>query len=70
MSVTVRVADSGAEVCTMSVTGRMVEIGAVLLTVSMTEGVEESTEGIWTESVGGGGVGEGETVSGLGGAGE
>lgn len=65
MSVAVRVLDSGVEVCTMSVTGRMVGIGAVVLTVSMTGGVEESPEGIWPESMGGG-----ETVTGLGGVGE
>lgn len=60
MSVTVRVVDSGVEVCTMSVTGRMVGIGAVVLTVSMTGRVEESAEGIWPESMGGG-----ETAAGL-----
>lgn len=46
MSVTVRVVDSGVDVCTMSVTGRMIGIGAVVLTESMTGGVEESVEGI------------------------
>lgn len=56
--------------CTMSVTGRMVGTGAVVLTVSMTEGVEEASGGVWPESVGGGGVGEGETDIGLGGVGE
>lgn len=61
MSVTVRVADSGVEVCTISVTGRMVGIGAVVLTVSMTEG---------PESMHGGGVDEGDMVTGLGGVGE
>lgn len=65
MSVSVRVIDSGEEVCTMSVTGRMVGIGAVILTVSMTGGVEDSTEGIWPEPMGGG-----ETATGLGGLGE
>lgn len=69
MSVRVRVADSGVEVCTMSVTGRMVGIGAVVVTVSMTGGVEESPEGIWPESMGGGGEGERETVTGLRGVG-
>lgn len=44
----------------MSVTGRMVGTGAVVLTVSMTGGVDESTEGTWPESMGGG-----ETATGL-----
>lgn len=61
----VRVVDSGVEVCTMSVTGRMVGTGAVVLTVSMTGGVDESTEGTWPESMGGG-----ETATGLRGLGE
>lgn len=50
----------------MSVTGRMVGIGAVVLRVSMTGEVEEAAEGVWPDSMGGGGVGEGETVTGLG----
>lgn len=54
LSVTVRVVDSGVELWAMSVTGRMVELGAVVLT----GGVEESSEGIWLES-----VGKGETVT-------
>lgn len=54
----------------MSVTGRMVGTGAVVLTVSMTGGVEKGSGGVWPESMGGGGVGEGETVTGLGGEGE
>ncbi len=70
MSVAVIVVDSGVELCTMSVTGSMVGIGAVVLTVSMTGGVEESAESIWPESMGGGGVGERATVTGLGGVGE
>lgn len=49
----------------MSVTGRMVGTGAVVLTVSMTGGVDESTEGTWPESMGGG-----ETATGLRGLGE
>lgn len=64
---TVRVVDSGVEVCAMSVTGRMVGAGAEVLTVCMSEGVGESAEGKWPESMGGGGEGEGETVTGLGG---
>ncbi len=64
MSVTVKVVNSGVEVCTMSVTGRMVGIGAVVLTVSATGGVEESAEGKWPES-----VGEGKTATGIGGLG-
>lgn len=70
MSVTVRVADSGVEVCTISVTGRMVGTGAVVLTVSMTGGLKEPIEGKRPESMCGGGEDEGEIVSGLGGVGE
>lgn len=70
MSVTVRLADSGVEVCTISVTGRMVGIGAVVLAVSMTGGLKEPIEGIRPESMHGGGVDEGEMVTGLGGVGE
>lgn len=66
----VRVADSGSEVCTISVTGRMVGTGAVVLTVSMTGGLKEPIEGIRPESMHGGGVDEGEIVTGLGGVGE
>lgn len=51
----------------MSVTGRTVGISAVVLTVFITGGVEEASEGVWPESMGGGGVGEGKTVSVLGG---
>lgn len=50
----------------MSVTGRMVGTGIVV----STGGVGESIEGVWPESMGGGGLGEGETVTGLGGVGE
>lgn len=53
----------------MSVTGRTVGISAVVLTVFITGGVEEASEGVWPESMGGGGVGEGKTVSVLGGVG-
>lgn len=67
-TMSVRVVDSGVEVCTMSVTGRMVGIGAAVLTTSTTGGVEESAEGVG--SMGGWGVGEGETEMGLGGVGE
>lgn len=52
----------------MSVMGRMV--GAVVLTVPMIGRVEESAEGVWPMSMGGGGLGEGETVTGLAGVGE
>lgn len=62
MSVTVRATESGAVVFTMSVTGRMVAGGAAVLTASMTGGLEESAGG-------GGGVGEGETVTRIGGVG-
>lgn len=58
VSVTVRVVDSRVEVCAMFVTGRMEGDCAILLTVSMTGSVEESTE-----TVGGGGVCEGKTVT-------
>lgn len=61
---TVRVVDSGVEVCAMSVMGRMVGAGAGVLTVCM------SSEGIWPKSMGGGGVGEGEAATGLGGVDE
>lgn len=63
-TMSVRVVDSGVEVCTMSVTGRMVGIGTAALTTSTTGGLEESAEGIG--SMGGGGVGEGETEVGVG----
>lgn len=65
MSVIVSVVDSGVEGLTMSVTGRTAG-GAVVLAASVTGGVEESAEVIWPESIGGGGVDDGETVSGLG----
>lgn len=59
MSVTVRAVESGVEECTLSLTGRMA------LASSMTGGVEESSEAIWPESVGGGGTGDEEAVTGL-----
>lgn len=54
----------------MSVTGRMEGDDAVVLTVSMTGGMEEFAEGMWPESMVGGGVGEGEIETGLGDVGE
>lgn len=69
-TMSVRVVDSGVEVCTMSVTGRMVGTGAAVLTTSTTGGVEESAESMGSIGGVGGGVGEGETEMGLGGVGE
>lgn len=57
MSVAVTAADSGAAACTISVTGRTVGTGALVQTVSAAE----------AGSMHGGGVDEGEMVTGLGG---
>lgn len=53
----------------MSATGRMVGTSSVTLTASMIGGVEEAAEDVWPGSTAGGGVGEGGTVTGLGGVG-
>lgn len=63
MSVTVKMLDSGVEVCTMSVTGRTGGDIVIGLSAGTVGGVEESTEGLLSESIGGGI--EGKTVTGL-----